>query len=59
MPRVFSVHVVIVGAGLGGLSAAIGIARAGHQATIVEQSEQLGEVGRGSLQSIVAILTLL
>jgi len=34
----------IVGAGLGGLAAAIGIARAGHRVTIFEQAPQLGEV---------------
>ena len=37
-------HVGIIGAGLGGLAAAIGIARAGHNATIFEQAQQLGEV---------------
>lgn len=37
-------HIAIVGAGLGGLAAAIGIAKAGHQVTIVEQAPALGEV---------------
>lgn len=37
-------HVGIVGAGLGGLAAAIGIARAGHTVTILEQASILGEV---------------
>ncbi|KAL8883887.1 MAG: hypothetical protein Q9215_007942 [Flavoplaca cf. flavocitrina] len=41
------IHVVIVGAGLGGLAAAIGIAKAGHQITILEQAGALGEVGAG------------
>ncbi|KAJ5622362.1 FAD binding domain containing protein [Penicillium herquei] len=40
-------HVIIVGAGLGGLAAAIGITKAGHQVTILEQAAQLGEVGAG------------
>ncbi|KAI1628978.1 salicylate hydroxylase [Exophiala viscosa] len=40
-------HVGIIGAGLGGLAAAIGIARAGHKVTILEQAPQLGEVGAG------------
>ncbi|KAG8527881.1 uncharacterized protein KY384_006797 [Bacidia gigantensis] len=36
-------HVGVIGAGLGGLAAAIGIARAGHQVTILEQAAVLGE----------------
>jgi len=37
-------HIAIVGAGLGGLAAAIGIAKAGHQVTIIEQAPVLGDV---------------
>jgi len=37
-------HVAIVGAGLGGLAAAIGIVQAGHKVTILEQAPMLGEV---------------
>ena len=37
-------HVAIVGAGLGGLAAAIGIAHAGHKVTVLEQAAALGEV---------------
>lgn len=37
-------HVGIIGAGLGGLAAAIGIAKAGFQVTIIEQAPLLGEV---------------
>ena len=39
-----SCAVVIVGAGLGGLSAAIAIARVGYTVTIIEQAPILGEV---------------
>ena len=42
-----NLHVVIIGAGLGGLAAAIGIARAGHRVTILEQAPALGEVHLG------------
>ncbi|CAM6086633.1 unnamed protein product [Calypogeia fissa] len=41
------VHVAVVGAGLGGLAAAIGISRAGHLVTIFEQAQVLSEVGAG------------
>lgn len=44
--------IIIVGAGLGGLAAAIGISKAGHRVTILEQAEQLGEVGQNRVLSI-------
>ena len=37
-------HIAIVGAGLGGLAAAISISLSGHRATILEQASELGEV---------------
>jgi salicylate hydroxylase len=37
-------HVGIVGAGLGGLAAAIAISKAGDRVTILEQAAVLGEV---------------
>ena len=40
----FRLQIAIIGAGLGGLAAAIGIARAGHKVTILEQTSLLGEV---------------
>ena len=39
-----SIHVGIVGAGLGGLLGAIAIARAGAKVTVLEAAAELGEV---------------
>ena len=38
---------VIVGAGLGGLAAAIALRRTGHEVVVVEQADALGTVGAG------------
>ncbi|KAI0024522.1 hypothetical protein F4780DRAFT_606496 [Xylariomycetidae sp. FL0641] len=40
-------HILIVGAGLGGLSAAIGFARKGHQVDVFEQRDELFRAGSG------------
>ncbi|KAI1383706.1 FAD/NAD(P)-binding domain-containing protein [Hypoxylon trugodes] len=40
-------HVVIVGAGLGGLGAAIAILLVGHDVTVLESASEIGEIGAG------------
>ncbi|MEJ8824482.1 FAD-dependent monooxygenase [Variovorax humicola] len=40
-------HVVVVGAGLGGLTAALALMRHGFEVTVLEQAPALGEVGAG------------
>lgn len=40
-------HVAIIGGGLGGLSAAISLRRAGHRVTIYERRDFAGEIGAG------------
>ncbi|KAI4868020.1 FAD/NAD(P)-binding domain-containing protein [Hypoxylon rubiginosum] len=40
-------HVIIVGAGLGGLGAAIAILLAGHNVTVLESASEIGEIGAG------------
>jgi len=40
-------HAVIAGAGVGGLTAAIALARAGLQVTLLERAQSLGEAGAG------------
>lgn len=42
-----NVHVVIVGAGIGGLTAAAALLMRGFRVTVLEQAPQLGEVGAG------------
>ena len=40
-------HLIIAGGGIGGLTAALTLARAGHRTTVLEQSPVLAEVGAG------------
>lgn len=43
-------HIGIIGAGLGGLVAAIAIRRAGPRVTVLEQAAELKEVGSPDFQ---------
>src|SRR5690625_2796735 len=40
-------HILISGGGIGGLSAALAISRAGYRVTVLEQASQFGEIGAG------------
>lgn len=42
--RVAPLSIIVVGAGLGGLAAAISCTLAGHEVTVLEQASKLGEV---------------
>jgi hypothetical protein len=45
--RVQNLHIGLVSAGLGGLTAAVTIARAGAKVTVLEAVAELGEIGAG------------
>ena len=40
-------HITIIGAGIGGLTASLGLLQAGYDVTIYEQAPELGDVGAG------------
>ncbi|MGO1165993.1 MAG: FAD-dependent oxidoreductase [Janibacter sp.] len=42
-----SSEIVVVGAGIGGLSAALALRARGHRVTVLEQAPRLGEIGAG------------
>jgi salicylate hydroxylase len=47
MSRKFSQKAVVVGGGIGGLAAALGLAKRGCSVTVLEQAEKFGEIGAG------------
>lgn len=38
-------HIAVVGGGIGGLAAALAVARTGHRVTLVERAARFGEIG--------------
>ncbi len=40
-------HIAVVGGGIGGLTAALAVARSGHRVTVVERAARFGEIGAG------------
>jgi salicylate hydroxylase len=42
-----ALRIIVVGAGIGGLAAAVGLRKAGHDVTVVEQASTITEVGAG------------
>lgn len=47
-----TLQILIVGAGLGGLSAAVALARKGHTVDVLEQASKLGEVSCVCVQTV-------
>lgn len=50
--------ILIVGAGIGGLTAAVRLAQRGHRVRVLEQAKSLGEVGAGIQMSANAVKVL-
>jgi 3-hydroxybenzoate 6-monooxygenase len=42
-----SLPIVVAGGGIGGLAAALALARQGYSVKVLEQSAQIGEIGAG------------
>ncbi len=40
-------HIIVVGGGIGGMAAALGLSQLGHRVTVLEQSSEIGEIGAG------------
>ncbi|MGW6210210.1 FAD-dependent monooxygenase [Streptomyces sp. NPDC055109] len=47
MPLPVSAHIAVVGGGIGGLTTALAVARAGSRVTLVEKAAQFSEIGAG------------
>ena len=43
-PAELKLNVIVVGAGIGGMAAAMALGRRGHNVTVLEDAPQLGEV---------------
>ena len=51
-------HALVIGAGIGGLAAALALHRIGWQATVLERAPELGEIGAGMSQAPNALRAL-
>ncbi|WP_433074591.1 FAD-dependent monooxygenase [Dactylosporangium sp. CA-052675] len=51
-------HAVVIGAGIGGLAAAVALHRIGWSATVLERAGELGEIGAGMSQAPNALAAL-
>ena len=47
MPGTIRVSFLVIGGGIGGLAAALALARAGRRVHVVEKSPEFGEIGAG------------